>query len=60
MADMFKKSSQKDFWHGVSCGDGWNSWDYGHTKRRTEGRKKIKRKARNKLKQDLRKEIDEY
>ena len=58
MADLFKQHKTKDYWNGVSCGDGWNSDNYGHTKRRTKGRKKLNRKARKRLKAQLRKELE--
>lgn len=53
MCDAFKQKTMKDFWWGVSVGDGWNAWGYGHTKRRTLGRKKINRAARHRLKAEL-------
>lgn len=55
--DQFKRASKKNWAAGISCGDGWNSRNYGHTKLRTKGRAKIRRAARMKLKTELRKEI---
>lgn len=59
MADKFKTCTMDEWSAAVSCGDGWNAYGYGHTKRRTEGRKRIKRAARHKLKQELRRTINE-
>lgn len=57
MKDAFRRATTKDWFAGISCGDGWNASGYGHTKKRTNGRKKIRRQARSKLKSDLRKEL---
>lgn len=59
MADMFKTSTMKEWSAAIECGDGWNAWGGGHTKKRNEGRKRIKRAARHKMKQELRREINE-
>lgn len=56
MADMFKKGTRK-LW-GNEWGDDWNV-PCGHSKRRTEGRRRIKRSTRRRLKQELRKSIYE-
>ena len=57
MKDMFHRVTIKDWWWAIGPGDGWNSWNYGHTKRRNLGRKRIRRSARHRLKDELRKEI---
>lgn len=57
--DLMHKKSCKEWHWGISCGDGWNSYDHGHVKRRTRGRKKIRKIARAKLKRELRKEIND-
>jgi len=54
MSDMFKKATRKGW--GDEWGDDWNV-PCGHSKRRNEGRKRIKRAPRRNLKQELRKEI---
>lgn len=59
MRDSFKKATMKEWKNGISCGDGWNSIVWGHTKKRTNGRKKIHRAARHALKQQLRHDINE-
>ena len=59
MKDSFKAASMREWKNGISCGDGWNSIVWGHTKRRTQGRKKIHRAARLSLKKQLRKDINE-
>lgn len=51
--DAFHKMSTKDHFNGISCGDGWNSNNYGHTKRRTKGRQKLRKAARARLKRVL-------
>ena len=50
---MHRKSCKR-WWNAISCGDGWNAFGHGHTKKRTKGRKKIRRAARQELKHDLR------
>lgn len=50
---MHMKSCKRWF-AGISCGDGWNAFGYGHTQKRTKGRKKIRRSARYALKHELR------
>lgn len=50
---MHRKSC-KEWFAGISCGDGWNAFGYGHTQKRAKGRKKIRRAARHELKHDLR------
>ena len=60
MKDQFKRNTEMAWVTcGYSGGDGWNCPGYGHTKRRTEGRKKIRRRARCRLKEDLRRELYE-
>lgn len=59
MADMFKTNTMKEWSAGVEGGDGWNAWGADHTQKRHEGRKRIKRAARHRLKQQLRREINE-
>lgn len=59
MADMFKTSTMKEWSAGVDCGDGWNAWGWKRSQKRHEGRKRIKRAARHRLKQELRREINE-
>ena len=49
----------RNWYSGVSCGDGWNAYGYGHTQRRTKGRKKIRRAARHELKRELRTLVEE-
>lgn len=50
---MHRKSCKR-WWNAISCGDGWNAFGYGHTQKRANGRKKIRRAARHELKHDLR------
>lgn len=59
MADMFKKHTMNEWSAGVDCGDGWNAWGGGHVKKRNESRQRIKRAARHRLKQELRRTINE-
>lgn len=59
MVDSFKVNTMKEWSAGVECGDGWNAWGAEHTQKRHEGRKRIKRAARHRMKQQLRREINE-
>lgn len=54
--DAMHKANAKDWSYGACypCGDGWNAGGYGHTKRQHEGRKKLTRKARRKVKTSIR------
>lgn len=51
--DAMHKAQAKD-WGFVTWGGGWNAKGYGHTKRQHEGRKKLTRKARRKVKASIR------
>lgn len=57
MADAFKTCTMNKGW-SAGIWDDWNQ-PWGHAKRRNEGRKRIKRAARHKLKQELRRTINE-
>lgn len=59
MADRFKTCTMNEWSAAIDCGDGWNAYGCRHTKKRNEGRKRIKRAARHKLKQELRRTINE-
>lgn len=57
--DYMHRRTNKDFRNGISCGDGWAAKGYGHNKKRNQGIKAMRRKARRKGKQDLNNSLQE-
>jgi len=59
MADQFKAHTMKEWSAAIEGGDGWNAYGCKRSTKRHEGRKRIKRAARHRLKQELRRTINE-